>query len=139
LDRARARLIATGRRAAAASVSWETANVLTWRPTRTYRLWHDRAVFHFLTDPAARTAYRTLAASAIEPGGFLVIGTFAADGPTHCSGLPVARYGADELAAAFAPEFAAHAIDDEHHHTPWDAVQHFTWLVLQRRLDPSRR
>jgi hypothetical protein len=66
-------------------------------------LWHDRAVFHFLTDPADRATYRDLAASTVAPGGFLIVATFALDGPTHCSGLPVARYGSAELAAAFAP------------------------------------
>jgi hypothetical protein len=132
LDRDRARLDAAGQ-TAAATVTWVVADVLTWRPTRTYRLWHDRAVFHFLTEPPDRTTYHTLAASAVEPGGFLVIGTFATDGPTHCSGLPVMRYDAPELAAEFAPQFAPRIAEDEHHHTPWGAVQHFTWLVLQRR------
>jgi trans-aconitate methyltransferase len=132
LDRARSRLIAAGKTTAAASVTWEVADVLTWRPARRYRLWHDRAVFHFLTDPADRATYRDLAASTVTPGGFLIVATFALDGPTHCSGLPVARYGSAELAAAFAPHFAAQMADDEQHHTPWGAVQHFTWLVLQR-------
>jgi trans-aconitate methyltransferase len=132
LDRARSRLVAAGQTTAAATVTWEVADILTWRPTRRYRLWHDRAVFHFLTDPADRVTYRELAASAVEPGGFLMVATFALDGPTHCSGLPVARYGPAELAAAFAPHFTAHLADDEQHHTPWGAVQHFTWLVLQR-------
>jgi trans-aconitate methyltransferase len=133
VDRARARLIAAGQTAAAATVTWEITDVLTWRPARAYRLWHDRAVFQFLTDPADQTTYRTLAASAVEPGGFLVVGTFAADGPTHCSGLPVMRYGPTELAAEFAPDFAPRTADHEHHHTPWGAVQIFTWLVLQRQ------
>ena len=105
---------------------------LTWRPAQRYRLWHDRAVFHFLTEPADRETYRDLAASTVAPGGFLIVATFALDGPTHCSGLPVMRYGPAELTAAFAPHFATHLVDDEQHHTPWGAVQHFTWLVLQR-------
>jgi trans-aconitate methyltransferase len=132
LNRARARLIAAGQTTAAATVTWIVADVVTWRPTRRYRLWHDRAVFHFLTDPADRVTYRDLAASTVTPGGFLIVATFAPDGPTHCSGLPVARYGPAELAAAFTPHFTAHLADDEQHHTPWGAVQHFTWMVLQR-------
>jgi hypothetical protein len=90
-------------------------------------------VFHFLTDPVDRTTYRDRAASAVTPGGFLIVGTFALDGPDHCSGLPVMRYGAAELAAEFAPHFATHVVDDEQHHTPSGTAQHFTWLVLQRR------
>jgi hypothetical protein len=62
----------------------------------------------------------------------LIIATFAHDGPPHRSGLPVERYGSAELAAVFASHFTAHLADDEQHHTPWGAVQHFTWLVLQR-------
>jgi trans-aconitate methyltransferase len=132
LDRARSRLIAAGQTTAGANVTWEVADVLTWRPKRRYRLWHDRAVFHFLTEPAERATYRDLAASTVTPGGFLIIATFAHDGPPHCSGLPVERYGSAELAAVFASHFTAHLADDEQQHTPWGAVQHFTWLVLQR-------
>ena len=132
LDRARSRLIAAGQTTGAATVTWEVTDVLTWRPKRRYRLWHDRAVFHFLTDPADRATYRDLAASTVAPGGFLIVATFALDGPTHCSGLPVARYGSAELATAFAPHFTAHLADEEQHDTPWGTAQHFTWLVLQR-------
>jgi hypothetical protein len=103
LDRARSRLITAGLLMGTATVRWDAADVLTWRRARRYRLWHDRAVFHFLTDPTDRVTYRDLAASAVEPGGFLMVATFALDGPTHCSGLPVARYGPAELAATFAP------------------------------------
>ena len=132
LERARARLIAAGQSTAAATVTWEVADVLTWRPAQRYRLWHDRAVFHFLTVPADRATYRDRAASTVTPGGFLIVATFALDGPARCSGLPVMRYGPAELAAALAPPFAMHLADDEQHHTPWGAVQHFTWVVLQR-------
>lgn len=132
LDHSRARLIAAGQATAAATITWEVADVLTWRPTRRYRLWHDRAVFHFLTEPADRATYRDLAASTVAPGGFLIVATFALDGPTHCSGLPVMRYDPAELAAVFAPHFTANLADEETHHTPWGAEQHFTWLVLQR-------
>jgi hypothetical protein len=91
------------------------------------------AQFHFLTNPADRATYVNLAASAVTPGGFLIVATFALGGPTHCSRLPVARYGPDELAAQFAPHFASLiADDDEQHHTPWGVKQHFTWQVLRR-------
>jgi trans-aconitate methyltransferase len=112
LDRARSRLITAGQTTGAATVTWEVADILTWRPKRRCRLWHDRAVFHFLTAPADRATYRDLAASTVTPGGFLIVATFALDGPTHCSGLPVARYGSAELAAAFAPHFTAHLADE---------------------------
>jgi trans-aconitate methyltransferase len=85
LDRARARLMNAGQATAAASVTWETGDVLTWCPRRSYRVWHDRAVFHFLTNPADRAAYVDLAGSVVTSGGFLIVATFAIDGPTHCS------------------------------------------------------
>lgn len=130
LELARRRVEADDR---AAPVEWTMGDVLSWVPPRRYRLWHDRAVFHFLTEPADRAAYRAQAARALDPGGYLIVGTFAADGPTHCSGLPVDRYRGDELAAQFAPEFLPVTARDEHHHTPGGATQHFTWLVAQRR------
>ncbi|RZT85647.1 methyltransferase family protein [Pseudonocardia sediminis] len=115
------------------AVTWVVADVRAWQPSGTFRLWHDRAVFHFLTDPADRSRYAELAAAHVDPGGHLVIGTFAADGPDRCSGLPVIRYGPDALAAQFRPAFDPVTARDEHHRTPWGTDQHFTWLVLQRR------
>ncbi len=108
------------------------ADVLTWTPTRTWDLWHDRAVFHFLTDADDRAGYVATAARAVNPGGAVVLGCFAADGPTQCSGLPVVRYGAEDLAACFSPGFGLERAADELHHTPGGATQHFTWVVMRR-------
>lgn len=107
------------------------ADVREWRPSRRYRLWHDRAVFHFLTAAEDRAAYRQTLEAAVEEGGWMVIGTFAADGPEQCSGLPTARYDVDALAAEFSGWEVVDAQREEHH-TPWDAVQPFTWLLLRR-------
>jgi len=107
------------------------ADVREWRPVRRYRLWHDRAVFHFLTAAEDRAAYRRTLEAAVDGDGWVAIGTFAADGPERCSGLPTARYDADSLAA----EFSGWEVVDgrrEEHHTPWGAVQPFTWLLLRR-------
>jgi ubiquinone/menaquinone biosynthesis C-methylase UbiE len=100
-----------------------------------YALWHDRAVFHFLTQPAAQTAYVAAATRAVQPGGHIVIGTFAKDGPTQCSGLPVARYDADTLAAMFAPAFEKISSSRDVHRTPAGNEQAFTYVVLRRRHD----
>ncbi len=126
-----------------AMVDWIAADLLEWAPARRYRVWHDRAVFHFLTDPAEQAAYRAVARQAVAPGGFLVVGTFALGGPTRCSGLPVARYDPDALAEALAPGFTPVLSQRETHHTPWDAEQPFTWVVLRRvdlaeLTDPGR-
>jgi trans-aconitate methyltransferase len=114
-----------------AAVHWLIADVLDWAPSRRYALWHDRAVFHFLTEAVDRARYLGVAEQAIAPGGHLVIGTFAADGPQQCSGLPTARYDAVSLAAEF-PTWTVRAERREEHRTPWDSVQAFTWLLLER-------
>jgi hypothetical protein len=111
-------------------VTWLAEDVLTWVPARRYDLWHDRAVFHFLTDPTDRDRYREVLRAGLAAGGSVVIGTFAEDGPESCSGLPVARYSPAALAEQF-PEFDVIDVKREEHHTPWDAVQPFTWLLLR--------
>jgi ubiquinone/menaquinone biosynthesis C-methylase UbiE len=87
------------------AVHWVHADLLEFRPDRNWQLWHDRAVFHFLTEPAQRDAYRNAAATTVAPGGTLIVATFAPDGPEMCAGLPVRRYTISALAAEFVPEF----------------------------------
>ncbi len=108
------------------------ADLLTWTPPRAYQLWHDRAVFHFLVDPADRDRYLATARRAVAPRGALVLGTFGPDGPTSCSGLPTARYDAPTLAGQFAPDFALEHFESEQHTTPAGVAQPFTWVVLRR-------
>ena len=79
-------------------MEWVVADVTKWQPAHTFDIWHDRAAFHFLTDPADRSAYVARMRQAIRPGGHVIIGTFAIDGPEKCSGLPVNRYDAAGLA-----------------------------------------
>lgn len=78
-------------------VNWIEADVTTWQPDRDYAVWHDRAVFHFLTDAEARTAYAQAMCQALRRDGVAIIATFADDGPEKCSGLPVVRYAPEEL------------------------------------------
>jgi Methyltransferase domain len=105
----------------------------TWRPTRRYGLWHDRAALHFMVDPADRAHYRDLVVEALEPGGGVVIGTFAPDGPDHCSGLPVVRYSSDELMTLLGPEFELVEVRHQLHRTPAGTVQPFTWVATRAR------
>lgn len=102
LARARARL---GERAA--PVAWLHQDLTDFEPTRTWDLWHDRAVFHFLTTPAQRNAYRYAAARAVRTGGVIVVATFAPDGPESCAGLPVNRYDTHQLVDEFGTDFDA--------------------------------
>ncbi|MBU6403971.1 MAG: class I SAM-dependent methyltransferase [Proteobacteria bacterium] len=131
LDAARQRLGAD-----AAQVRWLCANILDVDlPAAHYALWHDRAVFHFLTEPAPRAAYLAQMARALRPGGYAIIATFAADGPGRCSGLPVQRYAADALAACFAAHFECVCDSREEHRTAAGAVQPFTYVLLRKRSD----
>jgi trans-aconitate methyltransferase len=116
----------------AARVRWLVTDLLTWRPDRTYQVWHDRAMFHFLTAEEPRQQYLQALDEAVAKGGVTVLATFAPDGPQQCSGLPVARYGASQLTALFGSGWQPVADDREEHRTPGGAVQPFTWAAFRR-------
>ena len=115
-----------------AGASWIAADLLQWQPTRQYDVWHDRAVFHFLTEPADRDRYRRALSAALRPGGLVVIGTFSPRGPDSCSGLRAVRYDADQLAGQLGVGFQVVASHHEPHVTPADRIQEFTWLAARR-------
>lgn len=128
LDETRARLGSSSR-----GVTFVVADLLSWAPERTFRVWHDRAVFHFLTNPTDRSTYVRAASLAVEAGGAIVLGVFAEDGPEQCSGLPTARYDPESLAALFTEDFVLAESLRDVHQTPWGSEQPFTWVVLRRR------
>lgn len=128
LARSKARLGAE-----AASVSWIVADITQWQPARTWGVWHDRAVFHFLTDSARQTAYIEALKKATAPGSVCIISTFALDGPERCSGLPVERYSAATLASRLGAGFELVAEEAERHVTPGGAFQSFLYSVFKRR------
>lgn len=128
LDETRRRLGAR-----AADVTFVCRDVLDWDADRAFAVWHDRAVLHFLTTEDQRRRYVERAVRATRPGSHLVVATFAPDGPTHCSGLEVARADADQLASWFSPRFAITHSERQEHTTPTGVVQPFTWVVLERR------
>ena len=115
---------------AAGSVHWLVSDITRWRPERRYRVWHDRAVFHFLTEPADRAAYRRVLEAALAHGGHAIIASFALDGPERCSGLPVRRYSPQTLAAELGPAFNLLEQHQEEHTTPAGRVQHFQYSVF---------
>lgn len=129
LDTAKARL---GERAAAA-VEWIETDITTATlPQARFDIWHDRAVFHFLTDPADRQAYVRTVLHAVRPGGHVIVATFAEDGPTECSGLPVMRYRPDQLHAQFGEPFVLLRHDREAHQTPFGTVQQFVYCYCRK-------
>ncbi len=120
----------------ARQVTWIAADMTVWVPTRTYDLWHDRAVFHFLTGLLDRAAYVAAMDAALAPGGTAIIATFAGDGPETCSGLPVMRYSPDRLAGtikALAPgRFEAVEARHHMHVTPKGMGQSFQVSVFRK-------
>jgi len=127
LDRAKARL--GGK---AAKVSWICADITQWRPTRTWDVWHDRAVFHFLTDAASQGAYVKALTAATHPGSAVILSTFALTGPERCSGLPVQRYSPAGLKARLGGGFVLEDEAQETHVTPWGTTQDFSYALLRR-------
>ena len=117
----------------AAMVDWIVADATTWRPAKAYDVWHDRAAFHFLTDPRDRAAYVERLRSALARGGHVIIATFALDGPEKCSGLPVQRHDSASLLAELGPEFELVETHRETHHTPWGSTQAFQFSRFRRR------
>jgi len=118
--------------ARAAQVVWLSADVCTAPlPPSRYDVWHDRAVFHFLTEPAARVSYIEQVRHAVRPGGLVLVATFSEDGPARCSGFPVARYSAAALHGEFGEDFALLRQLRELHHTPWGSSQPFTYCVCR--------
>jgi len=116
------------------AVTWLEADVTTVQlEPASVEIWHDRAVFHFLTDPADRKAYVATMRHALAPGGLAVIATFSLDGPVKCSNLPVVRYSADALAEALGEPFELLHAEDELHHTPSGGQQAFLYAAFRRR------
>lgn len=127
LEHARARL---GERAS--RVAWIRGDVTAIDLERSYGLWHDRAVFHFLTDARDRERYRALLHRSVPPGGSIIVATFALDGPERCSGLPVERYSPERLLEALGPGLALEESLAEAHRTPAGATQRFVFCRFRR-------
>jgi SAM-dependent methyltransferase len=120
----------------AGRVRWIEADILSAQlPEGAYDVWHDRAVFHFLIEPDQRQAYVEQVLRAVKPGGLVIVATFAEDGPTHCSGLPVMRFSAAQLHGEFGGSFQLLGHERESHHTPAGAEQKFLYCFCRRMED----
>lgn len=120
----------------ASSVRWIAGDVTTvsLSPGR-YDLWHDRALFHFLTEPAQRHQYFNQIKRALKPGGLVMLSTFGPEGPVQCSGLAVCRYDRESLAAVFGHGFTLQDAEMETHTTPSGKPQQFLHARFIRALD----
>jgi SAM-dependent methyltransferase len=113
-------------------VTWISADVLTAPlPADHYAVWHDRAVFHFLSAPGDRARYVAQVERVVRPGGHVIVASFGLDGPSHCSGLEVVRYDPYRLHAEFGSAFRLLDSAKEHHQTPAGAVQPFVYCLCR--------
>lgn len=114
------------------NITWICSDIVDFKPSDTYQVWHDRAVFHFLTESEEISTYVSLVNGAVKTGGYLILGTFATDGPTKCSGLEISQYDIKHLEELFT-EFelvSSYRID---HPTPFNSIQKFTFAVFMKR------
>ena len=127
LDQARQRL---GERAS--GVGWLEGDVRCFVPPHPFDVWHDRAVFHFLTEKEDRAAYRAALECSLVTGGEAIIATFGPEGPNRCSGLPVVRYGPEEIASELGSGFQLVESREERHRTPAGVEQQFVYGRFRR-------
>ena len=131
LDVAKLRLGDAGK-----SIHWLVADVTEANlPAHSFDVWHDRAVFHFLTQPEQRTAYVQNVAMAVKPGGHVIVSTFGPEGPTKCSGLDVMRYDSDALHDEFGGRFRLVESSKELHDTPFGTTQQFLYCYCRLEQD----
>ncbi|MBU6297347.1 MAG: class I SAM-dependent methyltransferase [Alphaproteobacteria bacterium] len=121
--------------AKADGVSWIVADITAWQPQRRWNIWHDRAVFHFLTEPADQDRYIAALGKATDVGAAIIMSCFSLDGPERCSGLPVQRYSATTLADRLGRGFRLVRSDAESHTTPSGGTQKFIYAHFERQPD----
>ena len=113
-------------------IKWLVGDITNQNDLGKYDIWHDRAVFHFLTDEKDRSKYIKIASNTIPIGGHIVIGTFALDGPEKCSDLPICRYDENSLSKIFEPSFKMLSHYKNNHVTPWHSIQSFIFVILRK-------
>jgi len=119
---------------AASQVKWIAGDITSAAlPLSAYDVWHDRAVFHFLTNPGQRAAYVRNLLNTVKNGGHIVISTFAANGPMKCSGLEVVRYDSESLSKELGPQFHLLEASQEVHSTPFGTSQNFLYCLFQKK------
>ena len=128
IDRAKERL---GNKAGL--VKWIVSDVTSFKPTGTYKIWHDRAAFHFLTEPKDIVAYSNLVENSIESKGHFILGTFSTNGPTKCSGINIQQYSCASAKAVFQSHFDQIKCELFDHETPFDTTQNFIFSTFKRK------
>jgi trans-aconitate methyltransferase len=121
----------------AADVTWIESDITRFTPARSYAIWHDRAVFHFLREFEDRRSYLMALEKGLRPGGTLILAAFAPDGPEKCSNLPVCRYDATGIQAELGRGFVLQGTQDEVHPTPRGTTQHFNYFIFKKAGAPA--
>jgi len=117
----------------AENVKWITSDITEFKPSKKYDFWHDRAVFHFLTEPNDVKKYAEIAADSISEKGIMVIGTFSKNGPLKCSGIEIKQYDEKEMSAVFETDFELVNFRKIIHITPMQSEQHFIFCVFRKK------
>ncbi len=117
----------------AEQVKWIVSDVTAFDPSKQFDLWHDRAVFHFLTEETDRKKYATIVGHSLKPGGHLILASFAPDGPNMCSNLNVCQYDAERIQRELGGDFQLIREDSETHVTPWKKDQKFRYFLFLRK------
>lgn len=124
LEKTQSRLVDKG--LTTENINWVVGDICAVSlPEQFFDLWHDRAVFHFMTTDEQQEHYLANLEGALKKGGYLVMSIFAEDGPTQCSGLPVQRYSIEQLQTRLGPDFTLVRFQKDLHKTPWDSEQNF--------------
>ena len=113
-------------------MNWNVENVLNFESKIKYKLWHDRAVFHFFTDKKDIEKYKEVAIKNISDGGYLALGTFSINGPKKCSGLDVSQYSEQSLNEIFKSDFNLLESFYIDHQTPFDTTQNFLFCIFKK-------
>lgn len=112
----------------AGKVDWYEQDITEFKPSHPFSLWHDRAVFHFLTDKSDRAKYVKVLKQALKPGGHLIIAAFAVGGPQRCSGLDIVQYDEAKLMKELGKGFELREVSSETHITPTNQAQKFQYF-----------
>jgi 2-polyprenyl-3-methyl-5-hydroxy-6-metoxy-1,4-benzoquinol methylase len=123
---------------ASKKINWIVADVLEFEPSELYDVWHDRAAFHFFTQPHDIDQYLEIAHKALNPGGNIILGTFSDKGPTKCSGIEIMQYSRATMTNKLTPFFSINTCFTVNHKTPFDTIQNFTFGSFKKyELDQS--
>ncbi|EMY71497.1 class I SAM-dependent methyltransferase [Leptospira vanthielii] len=127
LDRCKNRIGNKGK-----NLNWVVSDITEYHPETSFSIWHDRAVFHFLTGPTAIAKYKANLLKTLSPDGEFIIGTFSTEGPKKCSGLDIKQYTEESLTDCFSPELEPIEFQREDHETPFHTIQNFVFGRFKR-------